>query len=89
LAQISKSEEELKEFESYYYEMFRPGGKSRRFPDESKRNMDRINKSIARALDELKKQDEKAAQHFRGSLKAIYSYSKSYSPDRHVPWILK
>jgi hypothetical protein len=59
---ISKAKRDLEEFDQYCLEMIRPGGISRKFVDESTRNMNRINKSIARALDELKNYDEKAAQ---------------------------
>jgi hypothetical protein len=90
LAQLSKTKEELEKFEKYYYEMFRPGGKSRKFMVNSKRNSNRINRSVARAIEELKRHNEKkAARHFKQALKPIYSHSKSYSPDRHIPWLLR
>jgi len=80
---------ELEDFEEYYFELTRPGDKSRKFRDGSTKTRDRITKSIERALDTIKKYDEATGRHFYNALKPIHSYYLSYTPDRHINWLPK
>jgi hypothetical protein len=84
---IDKTRKELETFEDDYFKLVRPGGKSRQFIDDTKKNQDRISKNIKRALEKIKKYDKLTWQHFKSALDPIHAYYLSYTPDRNINWL--
>lgn len=78
---------ELEDLTKHYYKLFRPGGKSRKFVDNTTKNKNRIYKSIDRALDVIKTHDKDTWKHFSITLNPIHSYYLSYTPDRNINWL--
>jgi hypothetical protein len=65
-----------------------PGGGLKEFKAENAKLIDKIGRSIDRAIKQLTKSNEKAGTHFRESLKPIYSPSPCYNPKVDIKWHL-
>nr|BDD44340.1 hypothetical protein 16 [Desulfobacterales bacterium] len=84
---IQMAEEEIEEYKAHFAQMLKPRGQSRKFADATTRTMNRITKSIERALKTVKKHDESTWNHFNSALSPIHAYFLSYTPDREISWI--
>lgn len=84
---IEKCEQELLEFNKYCSSLLDSRGQSRDEINQVITNKNRICKRMERALNELKKHDEKTYLHFKNSLSPINSFFQSYNPDRPINWL--
>jgi len=78
---------QLEKFIQHISSCFGKNGTSRQFRNDFVKNKDRIYKSIIRALNAIRKHDEKTWRHFYNALKPINSSFHSYCPDREISWI--
>jgi hypothetical protein len=69
---------------------WKKGGKIIRkiFSNDETKVRDRIFHAISRALEELRKHNELAYEHFSHAFKPISNFPKKYKPAKKIPWIL-
>ena len=83
---IEKYKQESTEFNKHCTAFIKLRGQSRNEIDQTFTNKNRLCKRMERALNELKKHDEKTYLHFKNSLSPINSFFQSYNPDRPINW---
>lgn len=86
--QIEELKMKLEKTEAYLAECARKG-KLKVFKDERTKVSARVSKAMARALEDLRSQNEEAYHHLDEAFKPIYSSSKKYRPLTPVHWILE
>jgi hypothetical protein len=83
----NQARKELEDYEKILISSISPGGKTRKFVDSTSRNMDRITKSIERAVKAMEDLDEATFRHFKSALTPIRSFYLSYTPISHIDWL--
>lgn len=64
-------------------------GRSKYFGDEKTKMNQRVNKSIKRAIDHIRVEDEYAYKHFLKAFRPIKRTWKQYNPPEPLPWKLE
>ena len=81
-----EAQAKLKEFYLQYKKDVGKKGEIRKFATQSTRNQGSITKAISRALEKIKKYDEKAYEHFQDALKPINTPHQCYKPYEDIDW---
>lgn len=86
--QLEELKEEMEDIMGYLSECTRQG-KLKPFTDQTTRVSNKVNRAMARALDELHPYSDEAYNHFKESFGKLYSSKKMYRPIKQVNWILE